>query len=116
MKLSFKKIATTATLTLALGAGIPTAPAFAISSVDCGDHKDFLRITENYRTDRCWANAGDLDFSKRFGRGGMWVSKISTGNNDIWWKADGTWHRLGRWHDLTFPTVGTVQVQAVQIS
>lgn len=116
MKTSFKRIATTAALTVALGVTISAAPAFAISKVDCGNHTDFLRMTVNYKKDYCYANKGRVGFTGRLGLGGIWVSKISTGNNDIWWLADGKWHWLSRNMVHDFPTVGTVKLQAVEIA
>ncbi|MEU6220109.1 hypothetical protein ABZ845_21705 [Streptomyces sp. NPDC047022] len=115
--MSFKKIATTAALAIALGAAIPTAPAFAINETNCGkDRLDFLRLEENHQLYHCYANKGRLDFASNWHgrvRGGMWVSEIHSGNNDIWWAADGTWHYLGRGQTQGFSN--TVLLQAVEI-
>ncbi|RPE39148.1 beta/gamma crystallin [Streptomyces sp. Ag109_O5-1] len=110
MKLSFKKVAATAFLAAALTT-VVTTPASAMDKVDCGNRTDFVRITENYNADHCFANAGSYDFRRE----SFWASKISTGNNDITWAADGNYYDLARWHVITWPTVGTVKLQTLVI-
>ncbi|MEV5956775.1 beta/gamma crystallin domain-containing protein [Streptomyces sp. NPDC051987] len=110
MKLSFKRFAATAALATAL-ATVVTIPASATDKVDCGDRTDFVRITENFRTDHCFANSGSYDFR----RDSFWASKISSGNNDITWVADGYYHDLPRWNAIVWPTVGTVHLQTIII-
>ncbi|MEV5956781.1 beta/gamma crystallin domain-containing protein [Streptomyces sp. NPDC051987] len=107
--MSFKKIATAAVMATAL-ATVVTSPASAMNPVNCGDRTDFLRVTENFSADHCYANAGSVSYGN-----GIWVSKISSGNNDILWMADGSYHDLARWNVITWPSAGTVKLQLVAI-
>lgn len=107
----------TAAVTVAAGAavalGLPATQASAMNLVDCGDRTDFVRVTENFTTDYCYANAGSETFgvvTRTF-----WASKISTGNNDITWWADGNANYLARNYVITWPTVGTVRLDEIDI-
>lgn len=110
---SKKRIGFGAAVVLALTLLVPAQAAHAIDYVNCDGRADFLKITWNYDENGAWcyANEGDASF---FGPQ-QWASKISTGNNNILWKADGVWHFLSRWHVLTFPTVGTIHLESVRI-
>ncbi|WP_123972793.1 beta/gamma crystallin domain-containing protein [Streptomyces sp. Ag109_O5-1] len=108
--MSFKKVAAIAGLATALATGI-TTPASAMNAVNCGDRTDFLRVTENFTVDHCFANAGSVDLGN-----GYWVNRISSGNNEILWReTDNSYHSMSRWSTINWPTGDTVKVNLVAI-
>jgi len=106
-----KKVGFGAALTLALTLLVPAQAAQATSGVDCGNRTDFLKVTWNYGNDGSSCYAG---YGTAFEVNG-WASKISSGNNEIFWEADNQWHWMPRWSVLTFPTVGTIRLTGLRI-
>jgi hypothetical protein len=112
MRFNVRKSFATIAATAAVIVATPATPALAINNENCGNRTDLVRITEDKHGDQCYANKGYRTFAltRTF-----WATRISSGNNDMRWLADGRWHNLSRWHVLTFPNAHSVKLSAIEI-
>lgn len=123
MKQTVKRAVVAALTTFAVSASltIATAPeAFAIDIVPCGQ-SDYLQVTAHLGgtsrdEDFCYANAGEHSLG---GVDDYWGTRISTGNNEVQFYADGRWQPdtpIGKNTVFTFPNhPGGVRIQAIRI-
>ena len=117
MRTRLKKIAVGATAVLALTFAFPASPAFAISSVACGDRTDFLKLDiylgSGFGTGRCFANAGAMAVNH------SGVYQVTSGNNKatINYERGGRYYTstLEKWQGINFGVNSTVRVYEVRI-
>ncbi|MFI0967772.1 beta/gamma crystallin domain-containing protein [Streptomyces sp. NPDC021080] len=101
-------IAAAAALTVA----VPASSAYAIDEVPCQGRTDLLKVEGHSwggSLEICYANAGRDEYP-----GGIWVDRISTGNNDItYYDVNGATVQINRW--TVFQPRNAVHVNAIQI-
>jgi hypothetical protein len=102
-------IAAAAALTVA----VPVSNAYAIDDVACHHGAGFLKVEGHGALggtiEACYANAGKQDYW-----GGIWVTKITTGNNDVvYYDVNGATVDINRW--TVFEPTNPVHVKAIEI-